>query len=484
MAEQSLTQRVRSGVFWTAASSFLTQCLALGRSIVLARLLSRDSFGLFEMAATILGALSVLTNLSLDGSVIADQSDNDAETTLRLNTIWTVDLGRRFLLTLLLLASVYPTARFYGEPRLVRLLPIFSLIPLVEGLRNIGLLWLRKQVRFARIAWYDQTCNLIFTVVTIALAWWTRNVWALVVGQLVSSTLNVLLSYAFYRYRPRFAFDPASFRRAFHFGKYILLTGVADYVMTTADNILVGRLLGASVLGAYWLAYSMANIPVQALGGGLSSVLFPAYAEVGQQSQERLARVVVRVVEISSVLLVLVVVPMALLADELPRLLYGAKWSLVGPLLRILIFQGLFQGLIFSLYPLLIGLNRPDLSGKIQPLEAVLFLVLLYPLTVRFGAAGAAWAAVIVSAVTFFNRYRFCRMLVPQAGRRIPGILCTALLAGAGGWLAGQFLLHFVASALLRILVGGTISLSVTALLLLGMKPGLLREVRETLRRS
>lgn len=483
MIEQSLAARVRTGVFWTAASTLLIQAMSLARSIVLARLLARDDFGLFGMALTILGALGVLTNLNLSAAVIAGKSEEEERLHIRLNTVWTAELGRRLLLTLLLLAFAYPAAQFYREPRLFPILAVVSLTPLLDGFQNIGLVLLRRRVRFARVVWFDLSTAFVNTTVTILLAFWTRNVWTLVLGQLFSTVGTVLLSYLFYPYRPRFAFDRSAFRQSFHFGKYVFIIGVMTYITTTADNIVVGKLLGAGILGTYVVAYSIASLPVNVLVGALTNVMFPAYAELGREGRDRLDAAVLRAFSITSALLILVTVPVGLLSNEIVLLLYGPRWAAAGKLVRILIIMGLFRGLAQMIAPLIIGLSRPELDARAKVVEAVLFLAMLYPLTARYGAAGAAWAGAVIYCVAFLIRLWFCKSLIPGAYRRVPKLLLSVGLAGGGGAVAGLLALGSAGSVPARLLLGSSATMGMTAILLLLTNRDLRQEAREVIGR-
>jgi len=481
LSELSLTARVRTGVFWTAASTLLIQGMSLARSIVLARLLTRDDFGLFGMALTILGALGVLTDLNLSAAVIAGKSEEEEKLHTRLNTVWTAELGRRLLLSLLLLASAYPAVRFYQEPRLFSILLVVSLMPVVDGFQNIGLVLLKRRVRFTRVVWFDLSAAFVNTAITILLAFWTRNVWALVLGQLLSTVGTALLSYLFYPYRPRFAFDRSAFRQSFLFGKYIFIIGVMTYLTTNADNIVVGKLRGTSVLGTYLVAYSLASLPVNVLVNTLTKVMFPAYAELGRDRRDRLDSAVLRAFSLTSALLILVTVPVGLLSNEIVQLFYGPRWAAAGQLVRILILMGLFRGLTQMISPLIIGLSRPELDARAKVIEAVLFVAMLYPLTARYGAAGAAWAGVLIYFLTFMVRLWFCKGLVPETFRKVPGLLLSAALAGIGGAAAGGLVLSVAASPMARLLLGSSVTMVSSLFLLLLTNGRLRREATEVM---
>lgn len=447
------------------SSTYLT---GLVRSIVVARLLMPDDFGLIGMALTVVTGLNALTTIGLDLSVIKTKFKSDEELSTHLNTLWTVDLIRRLILSILLAVLAYPAARFYREVRLYEILLLFSLLPFIQGLQNIGLLIYRKQIHFRRIVWLELATNFLTAATTIVLVVWTRNVWALVFSQLVAAGIGVVLSYMFHPYRPRLAFDKDAFSLALTFGKYALWLGVLGYVMQMADNILLGRLFNAAVLGTYVIAYNLATLPIHGIINAVVSVTFPAYAEISNAELKRLERAFVRVFTTSSLLLALTTALLMLLGNEIVVLLYGARWAAAGTILRILSLLVFFRGCSVLISPLLVSIRGIAPDAKIKFVEAVIFLALLYPLTTRFGAVGAAWAGTIAFFITLVNRVYFASVLLPNISKTtIQTLLGSVVAIGAGvavGWLAISSLENIVA----RLLVGGsTISFAVTGVMLL-----------------
>src|SRR2546428_424180 len=111
-ANHTLAHRVRAGVGWNASSSLISQLIGFIRSIVIARLLAPEEFGLFGMALTIMLGLSALTTIGLDQTIVAHKFETRDELDAHLNTAWSAELLRSCFVTLLLLALAYPMARF------------------------------------------------------------------------------------------------------------------------------------------------------------------------------------------------------------------------------------------------------------------------------------------------------------------------------------------------------------------------------------
>src|SRR5260370_11415081 len=275
-----LGKRVRSGVSWNISSSLIEQLIGFVRSVVLARLLAPEDFGLCVMALIIVAALNALTTIGLNQTIVANKFDTKDELKAHLDTVWSAELIRSLVVALLVSASAFPMSRFYGQAQLSVIIPILGLITLVQGFQNIGLVILRKEISFARIFWYELATNVAGIALTVVLAVVMRNVWALVFGLLLTAALGAILSYIFHSYLPRFAFEKIALRGALNLGKFSLVIAVASYVTTMADNVMVGRLLGTGALGNYSLAYNVASAPISVLVFFLAKCFFPPIPEL------------------------------------------------------------------------------------------------------------------------------------------------------------------------------------------------------------
>lgn len=458
------------------------QLLTFGRTLILARLLTTGDFGLMGMAFTLTSALGSLTNLNLNTSVVVAKFEDDAQMHRHLNTIWTANIARGLLVSLILLAVAGPTARFYGETRLMPMLLVLAWTPLLLGVTNIGLMLASRNVNMGLMVRLTLTGNVLSLLIVVGLAFWTRNVWALVWGNLLGTAISVGLSYVFHPYRPRLLFDRREFDAALNFGKWMFLVGLMQYVTITADNILVGRLLGASVLGAYMIAYTIANLPQNMVTQILESVLLPSFAELGRHDRARLEKTLLRVFTVSCALLTLVIMPISLLASPLIHVAFGsAKWEGAIAPLQVLVLVGLFRGLIQIIAPLMVGMNRPELEARSSMASAFVFIALLYPLTKQLGALGAAWAGVLTYVFAFVLRIFLARHLAPRAFVRFPLVMALCALSGAVGAGAGTLALRGLNSIgwnsdLLHLIVGALVAMSATFIALCALQPDLKTE--------
>ncbi len=465
-----LTKRVLSGVSWIVSSSLIGELLRFIRSVVLARLLTPEDFGLFGMALTVVAALNALSALGLGRTIVTSKFDTKDELKAHLDTVWSLELLRSFFMALLVSASAFPMSRFYGQPQLKVVIPLLGLVTLVQGFQNIGLVMLRKEISFANIFWYELATNTAGIVLTVALALVIRNVWALVIGLLLTAGMGTVLSYIFHSYRPRLAFEHRALRRALSLGKLTFVIAVASYVTNMADNVMVGRLLGASALGNYSLAFNIASAPISVLVFSIGTVLFPAYAEIAAQRPKALELAFTKVFSIALMIMVTIAVPLFLLAGELVQLLFGGRWTTAGTVLRILALVIPLRGLSLILSTVFWGLNRPKDVAVGATLEAAVFLAALYPFIRSFGLNGAAWAGMIAYAVGCGSRLVVLSKVIPGITSKLFHISVSILVAASVGLLVAGVSLRFLTSPLPRLILGGLLATIIPTLILLSVK--------------
>ena len=419
---------MRSGISWNVSSSLVGQFIGFVRSVTLARLLAPEDFGLFTMALTIVAAANAVTTIGLDRTIIANKFETRDELKRHLDTVWSAELIRSVVVALLVSVSAFPTARFYGQTQLKFIIPVLACANLVQGLQNIGLVLLRKEISFGRIFWFELTTNLAGVALTIALAVMLHDVWALVFGMLLTTALGTVLSYVFHSFRPSLKFDRMALRRAADFGKFAIVFAVASYVSNMADNVMVGRLLGTNALGNYSLAFNIASAPIIVVIFSLTAVLLPAYAEINSQDPAQLEPAFTKAFNLTLVIMLAIALPFFLFAEQIVQLLFGSRWTTAGSVLTILALVIPLRGLTLMSSTVFWSANRPRTLAIARTLDAVVFIAALYPLTLAFGLPGVAYAGFVAYAFACLNRVIALNRIIPGISSKLLRVLLPALI--------------------------------------------------------
>lgn len=384
---------VRSAI-WVAIGQSLFMILSLVRSVVLARLLIPEMFGLMGLCSIVIQTVETFTRPGIGQALIQRQSSfSDAR-----DTAFTLLVLRGVLLTAILALIAPVAARFYESDELANMLFVLSSIFIIGGLANINIVAQQKELSFKSLTYLGQVTTVISTLSTIALAIWLRNVWALVYGQIIAALVNCLLSYYFVSGTPRFSFNRKIAKELISYGKFITASSIVLFLASSLDTAVIGKVLGTELLGFYVLAFTFANIITSGIAKLISSVLMPAYAKL-QNDRARLRSAYLQTIS----LITLVTAPAAagiyILAEPLVIVVFGENWAAASGPLQILVIFGLLRAITAATGYLFEGIGKPQFSLYAGACRLLVLAALILPLSYTYGISGAALAVTIAMSI-------------------------------------------------------------------------------------
>jgi O-antigen/teichoic acid export membrane protein len=404
--------------------------IAFARTLVLARLLAPDDFGLLAIGWLTLEVLMAVTEFGMRPAIIQqpDLEERDCD------TAWTFDLVRASVVVGVVLLAAPFIAGLFRDPRAANVIRIMALTQIVDAFESIGVPRLARDLRFRPQAAIGITGALVNTAVAIALAP-SIGVWAIVAGLVTGSVAQTATSYVVAPHRPRLRFDPPVARRLFRFGRWFFVIETTAVLGSAALQLVVSRELGTAMLGLYFLSTRLAFLPKELLRNVLGGVMFPVHARL-QSDATRAGRAL----RASVVGVLMVLAPgyalLMVLAPSLVADLLGARWAGAAPVLRVLAVAGMIGGLADTTIPMLQGRGRPQGAAVLYMIRSGVVLAVAWLLAGRYEVVGAAaaWllaeASVLVSCVIVTVRV----LDRPFAGLAAGG--AAILAAAAGGALA------------------------------------------------
>ena len=331
---------VRRGLGWTLGSQAAGQAVRLGTVLVLARLLTPGDYGLAGMAFVFSGLALLVFDLALGAALVQRRDVVEAD----YSTVFWTNAVLGVLCTLAGIGLSGPIASFYGEPEVRPLFLVLSLGFMIAALGSTQIAVLTRSLDFRSLEISFIGGALAGAAVAVGIAAWGKGPWALVAQQLATAVASVALLWVFSSWRPRFVFSRTSLRELGGFGASMFGTRLLFYVHRNVDNLLIGRFLGASPLGAYALAYNLVLLPFNRIVDPIRHVLFPTLSRI-QDDRERIAAAWLRVVRLVAAIFLPGMLGLAVVAPELVPVVLGERWSGVIRLLQILSFVGLLQSL-------------------------------------------------------------------------------------------------------------------------------------------
>lgn len=389
----TLSQRVVHAGFWAFALRIADRLFGLARTVILARLLAPEDFGLFGIALLALSMLETFSETGFNAAIIQKKGDVKPY----LDTAWTVQVIRGFLLALLLLVIAPYVAMFFGEPGAASLVRALALVTVLRGLVNTGVIYFRKELEFHKEFIYMFSGTLVDLAVSIPAALILRNAWALIFGLVVGQFVRMVVSYLLHPYRPRPRLERARARELYTFGRWIFASHVLVFLLNHGDDMLLGKLLGATALGLYQMAYRLSNLPATELTHVISQVTFPVYSKL----QDQLARVrqaYLQTLQVIAFISFPIAAGVAFLASDFTRVFLGGQWIPMVPAMQVLALWGLIRSISATTGPLFQGLGRPKIATILQLIRLAVLASCIFPLTTLWGMVGTA-IAVVLSAL-------------------------------------------------------------------------------------
>ena len=267
------------GVFWSTVTGGASKVVAAASTLVLARLLDREAFGVAAYALTFTSLLEVLRGLGIAQALIYFPRDER-----RTQTAFWLIVANSLALGVLALLAAPLFGLFFRDPRATGVIRVLVFYFPLLAMGQVLDVELRKEMRFGKRFVPELTRTLAKAVVAIVLAAIGAGYWSLVAAHVVGAAAWSAALLAIVPWRPRRIFDRAEAKHLFDYGKHMVAVAVLVAISLRADQLVIGRFLGASALGVYTIALALPAFVFQA-SSGLSQVLFPALRETGARSR-------------------------------------------------------------------------------------------------------------------------------------------------------------------------------------------------------
>ena len=412
----SYANHLMRGSVWMIGARWATRLIGLVSTIILARLLTPEDFGIVAMALIVSGLLETIAYAGVDLALM--RADHD--TRAHYDTAWTVQLIQAVFVAALLLFAAPLVAAYFSEPRAAAVIRLLAFKSVIDGLQNIGIVAFRKELDFAkefRFMLYSKVLN--FAIV-VAGAFWLRNYWALAIGMTSAGAINVMLSYIMHPYRPRWSL--AKVKQIWSFSQWLMISRIGAFLNRRSDEFVVGGIVGTSAMGSYHVASELSTMPSSELVMPMRRAMFPTLAKLSGESQSFGVAVLGTFSTITTVCLAIGFGLMSV-APELVKLLLGQKWLTAIPLVQWLALYGGFSALVLVLEVPLWVSGRTHFSAFQTWLELAILVPLVWIATKKFGIEGAAATRTVVC----FSMIPVMMLLTARAGYLNIGPLFAAL---------------------------------------------------------
>lgn len=424
---RTLDQSLARGIAWTGAVKWLTSLVTWAITLIIARILTPGDYGLFGMAMVFIGLAQLISDVGLAAAIIQAPRLSEPLAARLGGVAIMISTG----IAALSMGSAGLISVFFGEPAVQWIITALSFTFVLRGLQVLPRALLTRELRFAQIAWIDGAEALVTSVSTVTYALLGFSYWSLVGGVLTGVTTNTVLCLVFRRHRTRFPRQVRELDGTLRFGAQVFGGQLAWYAYSTADMVVVGRMLGTVALGAYTFAWVLASIAVERIASLMGRVTPAIFAAV-QHDKAALRRYVYMLTEGLALITMPICIGLALVADLVVTVGLGENWVAAIAPMRLLALYAAVRCLSVILPQLLVYTGRARQS-MVFNLIALVVLVPLFIIGARTGGtSGVAWAWVCAfPLLSGFTYLRSLRKSIDLSLRSYLGALRPALGATA-----------------------------------------------------
>ena len=389
---EGLRSKTTRGVFWSFLDSFGVYVVKFGFSVVIARTLSPEDYGLMGMIVIFISLGQMIMQSGFSMALIQKKESNATD----FSTAFWFNVITAGIIYIILFFSAEAIATFFGKPVLVSITRVAAIGIILNALCSVQVSILTKRMDFKKLTWINLAGALISGSTGLILALKGYAVWALVFQTLAGNVIYLTGLWITTGWKPQFIFDFKSFKSLFNFGYKILLQGLTDVIFTKSYFPLIGKFFSVAQLGFYTNASRFYDIFIRQASNSVTRVIFPAFSTIKDERDKfnsnyiRSFNLLALVMFIGSLLLIISSRPFITIA-------LTDKWLPAVPFMQIFFLDGFFFPLMMFNQNILYSVGKGGLALKIDIARKAVILISIFVLF-RYGI-GALIAGMVFSTL-------------------------------------------------------------------------------------
>jgi O-antigen/teichoic acid export membrane protein len=399
MVSRTLKQKTIHSALWTIGGYGAAQVLRFGANLALAAVLEPQYFGLMAVINILLMGILLFSDIGIAQSII---NHPNGETRDFLDTAWTVQVLRGFLLWAIALVLTVPTAHFYQDDQLLWLLPVAGFTSIIEAFHTTRMYVAQRRLDQRTYNLYELLTQFLHLLVMLVWAYHAPSIWALVGGGVIGALLRTIGSYIFFPGpRHRLCWEPRAVEALITLGRWIFLASAAMFAGEQADRLILAKLVDWRTMGVYAIAYGLANLPREMVKTFSYRVIYPAVVQTIGLSRPELRRKVMQQRRLLLAASALALATLVTVGDRAIDLLYSHKYDQATWMMPLLCGGIWFSVLFYTVNPVLLALDKPMYSAQCNIMRFVVVAISL-PLGFHFWQMPGAVLAIAFSDLPLY----------------------------------------------------------------------------------
>lgn len=353
MAEELLKNKTIKGMGWSALENVTRMGVTFVVSIILARVLSPEQYGLIGILTIFIAIFNAIVDSGFTNALIRKQDTTDTD----YSTVFYTNLVLSVALAAVLFFCAKPISVFFERPELVLLTQVMSSVVIINALSIVQRVRATKAIDFKTQTKITFISSIGSGVIGIAMAYMGYGVWALVSQQISNQLLTTFFFWFYNKWTPKLIFSWTSFKEMWAFGSKLLASGLIDTVWKEVYQVVIGKCYSPATLGLYTRAKQFADLCSSNLTSVVQRVSYPVLSSI-QDDRVRLKGAYQRIIKTTMLPTFVLMLGIAACADSMIYVLIGEQWLECVSMLQIICIYGM-------LYPLhALNLNMLQVQGR------------------------------------------------------------------------------------------------------------------------
>lgn len=461
-----------SGAIWKVVEQFSAKGLSMVFSIVLARILEPNDYGLIALTVVFTNLSDILIDGGFSTTLIRKKDVDEYD----FSSVWLISVSIATILYTAIFLIAPVVSSYYGEPQLTAVLRVIALLLFIQAFSSVRTAFVNRNMQFKLLF----KCNFIGTAISgvlgilAALAGW--GVWALVVQRLAQQIILTALLLVKLRWKMVWKFSVSRIKQMLRFSVGVVTSSLINYFSSSLYSLIIGKKYSVEDLGYYDKGGQLPTQVSLYTFGAMSNVLLPTLASY-QTDLERVKQIVRKVVQMTTYLIAPMMVGLALVSEETVILLFTDKWLPIVPIMQ-------WNCLYYFATPLMLinvqvffalGSSGKRVKAELIRLGMMVFGALLFGLVLGCTITELAMFCAVVAVLSAFMTYLDVRTMIGYSFKEHFGDLCLPCLSAAimGGVIFAVdhlFLSSAITSNILSLLIKVLIGVTVYCLLSVTLK--------------
>ena len=451
-------------------------------SIVLARILTPEDYGVVALVTVFTSILQVFVDSGLGTALIQKKNADD----LDFSSVFYFNFVVCIVLYIIMFFTAPFISVFYNDSSLTSIVRVASLTIVISGVKGIQQAYVSRNMLFKRFFFATLGGTIFSAFIGIGLAYAGFGVWAIVAQQLSNTAIDTLILWITVKWRPKKMFSIKRLKELLNFGWKLLVSSLFNTVYNNLRNLIIGKYYSSADLAYYNQGDKFPNLIVTNINSSIDSVLLPTLSSA-QDEKNRVKSMTRRAIKTSTYIMAPLMMGLAFCATPIVRLILTEKWMPCVPYLQIFCITYMFWPIHTANLNAINAMGRSDYFLKLEIVKKAIGMLLLLS-TMHFGVMVMAYSLLVTTVTSMIinswpNKNLLGYSLKEQIIDIFPGIF-LALLMGLAILLVRLLALPDIVTLAFQIPLGAVIYIGLSYVFKIEPFEYLLNMVKSTLKRN